>query len=117
MDQSFRRELMEEMQSLRTVDCHSHTALRRVYYESGEKNLFNLMSYFEREIYSVAGKGSGQLHEGAASDEERWQRLKPVLSRSQPALRDDGSPRRSCQPLGPPPGQAGRAPSFAPAGA
>lgn len=82
MDESFRRELLDEMQAIKTVDCHSHTCLRRVYYESGEKNLFNLMSYFEREIYSVAGKGSAQLYEGAASDEERWQRLKPVLDRA-----------------------------------
>jgi len=82
MNHSFRQELLQAMQSVRTVDSHSHTCLRRVYYESGERNLFNLMSYFEREILSATGQSSDQLYAGAASDEERWARLKPVLDRT-----------------------------------
>ncbi len=82
MSAAFRRRLLEEMQGFRTVDCHSHTALRSAYYEAGGKNLFNLMSYFERDIESVTGSSSQQLYADAASDEERWERLKPVLART-----------------------------------
>ena len=82
MNTTFRTRLLDEMRALRTVDCHSHTALRSAYYEAGEKTLFSLMSYFEREVASVTGVGSPQLYEGAATDEERWQRLKPVLQRA-----------------------------------
>jgi len=82
MPTPFRARLLEEMRTLRTVDCHSHTALRSEYYAAGERTLFSLMSYFEREVDSVTGGGSGQLYAGTATDEERWQRLKPVLQRA-----------------------------------
>jgi predicted TIM-barrel fold metal-dependent hydrolase len=79
---TFRDRLLEAMQSLRTVDCHSHTCLRRAYYESGEKNLFNLMAYFERDIQGATGQSSGQLYAPAASAEERWAILRGVLART-----------------------------------
>nr|MBC8457180.1 hypothetical protein [Deltaproteobacteria bacterium] len=82
MKNELRKELLHEMESIRTVDCHSHTQLKRDYYNSGEKNLFNMMSYFERDFQGVAGKGSGQLYSDASSDEEKWEILKRVLSRS-----------------------------------
>jgi len=82
MSDKFREELLETMQNIRTIDCHSHTCLKSAYYKSGPRNLFNLMSYYEREINSATGKGSGQLYEGAKSDAERWERLKPVLQRT-----------------------------------
>jgi predicted TIM-barrel fold metal-dependent hydrolase len=82
MKDGLREELLHEMESIRTVDCHSHTQLRRDYYRSGEKNLFNMMAYFERDIQSVTGKSSAQLYADASSDEERWEILKGVLSRS-----------------------------------
>ena len=83
MSERFRQELLDRMQQIRTVDCHSHTALKSEYYNLGRRDLFNLMSYYEREIMSATGKGSGQLYEGTSSDEERWERLKPVLARTE----------------------------------
>jgi predicted TIM-barrel fold metal-dependent hydrolase len=82
MSNEFREELLEAMQGIRTIDCHSHTALKSEYYKSGPRNLFNLMSYYEREINAATGKGSGQLYAGVESDAERWERLKPVIERT-----------------------------------
>lgn len=82
MSDIFREELLEAMQEIRTIDCHSHTCLKRDYYKSGTRNLFNLMSYYDREIHSATGKGSDQLYAGARSDAERWERLKPVIQRT-----------------------------------
>ena len=44
---TLRDRLLEEMRSLRTVDCHSHTNLRRDYC-ARKHNLFSLRSYFNR---------------------------------------------------------------------
>lgn len=77
-----RERLSQEMESIRTVDCHSHTALKREYYEFPERSLFTMMAYYEREIQNATGKSSAQLYEGAQSDGERWERLKPVLART-----------------------------------
>jgi predicted TIM-barrel fold metal-dependent hydrolase len=82
MSNAFREELLEAMQQIRTIDCHSHTTLKSGYYRSGQRNLFNLMSYYEREINAATGKGSGQLYAGAESDAQRWERLKPVVERT-----------------------------------
>ncbi len=82
MNDRFREELLEAMQQIRTIDCHSHTTLKSGYYTSGQRDLFNLMSYYEREINAATGKGSGQLYAGAESDAERWERLKPVVERT-----------------------------------
>jgi len=82
MSDKFREELLEAMQEIRTIDCHSHTNLKSGYYKAGPRNLFNLMSYYEREIGSATGKGSGELYAGATSDAERWERLKPVVDRT-----------------------------------
>jgi len=79
MDNNFRDELLDIMRSIRTVDCHSHTCLRKEYYSAGTRDLFNLMTYFERDIQGTTGKSSGQLYENASSDEERWQIFKSVL--------------------------------------
>lgn len=82
MDNNFRDELLETMRSIHTVDCHSHTCLRRDYYKSRKRNLFNLMSYFERDIQGSTDKSSAQLYKDASSDEERWRLFKKVLSRT-----------------------------------
>lgn len=82
MNHAFRDRLLEAMQSLRTVDCHSHTCLRREYYRSGRKDLFTLMSYFERDLQGATGQSSSQLYAQATSDEERWTLLKGVLART-----------------------------------
>ncbi|MGD8239406.1 MAG: hypothetical protein PVH68_12685 [Armatimonadota bacterium] len=81
MSNSLRERLLDEMKSIRTVDCHSHTALRREYYEIEERSLFTMMAYFAREIDNATGAGSGQLYKGAKSDGERWERLRGVLDR------------------------------------
>ena len=76
---SLRDRLLADMRAVKTVDCHSHTMLRREYYDAGGFGLFSLTSYFERDIASTAG---GNLYQGAADDQERWQRLKGVLAKS-----------------------------------
>jgi uncharacterized protein len=82
MDNSFRDELLETMRQIRTIDCHSHTTLKSGYYSMGQLNLFNLMSYYEREIGAATGKGLGQLCADAKSDAEKWQILKSVVERT-----------------------------------
>jgi len=79
---ALRERLLDEMQGLRTVDCHSHTMLRREYEALTDRSLFSMMSYFDREINSATGLSAGQLYEGCRTDAERWERLKPVLSRT-----------------------------------
>jgi hypothetical protein len=82
MSNSFREELLEAMQGIKTIDCHSHTTLKSGYYNAGQLNLFNLMSYYEREIHSATGKGLGELCADAKTDAERWQILKSVVERT-----------------------------------
>ncbi|MFQ6097001.1 MAG: hypothetical protein ACE5O2_04680, partial [Armatimonadota bacterium] len=77
-----RDRLLAEMESLPTVDCHSHTSLRRDYYAAGPRTLFSLMAYFEREVQSVTGKGSQQLYASAKTDRARWRALKKVIGRA-----------------------------------
>lgn len=78
-DNSLRRQLLSELEKIKTVDCHSHTHLRRTYYETGGFDLFSLMSYFQRDIDSTAGEA---IYQGAKTDEERWLRLRAVLGKS-----------------------------------
>ena len=78
-DNSFRQQLLSELGAVKTVDCHSHTHLRRSYYEAGGFDLFSLTSYFERDIVSTAGDA---IYQGAKTDEERWLRLEKVLRKS-----------------------------------
>ncbi|MGQ9610870.1 MAG: amidohydrolase family protein [bacterium] len=82
MSKVFREELFEAMREIRTIDCHSHTILKRDYYKSGQFNLFNLMSYYEREIGATTGKSSGQLYASAKSELEKWNMLKSVIERT-----------------------------------
>ncbi len=43
---SVRERILEELESLETVDCHSHTMLRRNYYRAkGGYDLFSIMGY------------------------------------------------------------------------
>jgi predicted TIM-barrel fold metal-dependent hydrolase len=78
--QSVRKRILGELESLETVDCHSHTMLRRNYYRAeGGYDLFGLMSYFTRDIQATAGEN---IYEGTTTDEERWRRLKPVLEKT-----------------------------------
>ena len=77
--QRLRESLLQELRGLRTVDCHSHTMLRREYYAAGGFDLFTLTSYFERDIATTAGGG---IYAGTNSDAERWERLKAVLAKA-----------------------------------
>jgi len=77
---SARERILEELESLETVDCHSHTMLRRDYYGvEGGHDLFGIMGYFSRDIHSTAGE---DIYKGARTDEERWARLRAVLARA-----------------------------------
>ncbi len=82
MNDALRDELVAEMEAIQTVDCHSHTALRAKYYEAGPRSLFTISSYFDRDIQSVTGRGTQELYEGCETDEQRWERLKPVLAKA-----------------------------------
>lgn len=82
MSKVFREELLEAMREIRTIDCHSHTILKRDYYKSGQFSLFNLMSYYEREIGAATGKSSGQLYASAKTELEKWNMLKSVIERT-----------------------------------
>ena len=79
---ALREELLHEMQALRTVDCHSHTCRPGVYREGAPMSLFSYTSYFDRTIDSVTGASPARLYEGCTTDEQRWQRLKPVLAKA-----------------------------------
>ena len=72
-----RERLLEAMERVATVDCHSHTMLERDYKAKGGFNLFNLMSYFGRDIVGVLGT---TLPGG--TDDERWAMLKGVLDKA-----------------------------------
>ncbi len=78
---TFRQRLLDEMESLTTVDCHSHTMLRREYEAVPVRDLFTLGAYFDRDIGGLTGKGGRQLYAGAENDAERWRRLRAVLAR------------------------------------
>ena len=82
---SFRQRLLDEMVAVPTVDCHSHTLLRREYeaVAAEERNLFTITSYFRRDEASIVELGHERSLAGARSDEERWQRLKPIIGRAQ----------------------------------
>jgi uncharacterized protein len=80
-DHPFRQHLLDEMAALPTVDCHSHTILRREYEGRRPLDLFTLTSYFDRDISALTGQSAAALYDGAATDAERWQRLRGVLAR------------------------------------
>jgi uncharacterized protein len=77
----FRQRLLDEMAAGPVVDCHSHTMLRREYEARGERSLFTIGSYFERDLSALAGRPAAELYAGAADDAERWRRLRGVLAR------------------------------------
>ncbi len=75
-----RERLLAEMESLRTVDCHSHTMLEREYRKAAPFDLFNFMSYFNRDIETVAGRPAGEALAGK-TDDERWAKLRAILDK------------------------------------
>lgn len=82
MDGRFRDEVLAEMQSIPTVDCHSHTIRPSAYFDAGPRSLFSFTSYFDRTIDSVTGAPASRLYEGCTTDAQRWQRVKPVLAKA-----------------------------------
>ena len=76
---TLRAQILSELEGIKTVDCHSHTQLRRQYYAASGFDLFTMTSYFERDIATTAG---GPIYDGATTDEARWERLKAVLEKS-----------------------------------
>lgn len=76
---SLRDDLLAEMRSVRTVDCHSHTASKAEYGQEAPLDLFRLQAYFPREIEAIAGPDP---YAGADSDEERWRRLEAILDKA-----------------------------------
>ena len=79
---TLRDRLLDEMRSMRTVDCHSHTELRRDYYAM-PRDLFTMRSYFNREIAAQMGVADYQyntVYGDCKSDEERWSRLQSAIA-------------------------------------
>lgn len=77
----FYERFLERMQEINTVDCHSHTLLRREYYAM-ERNLFSMRSYFNREIQAVFGSSGLEYDSiyGGKTDEECWKMLKKAIA-------------------------------------
>jgi len=76
MTVNVRDRLLEEMASMRIVDCHSHTQLRSQYYALPERNLFRIMHYFSREMQALLGAAHvtvslGERIDGRVDDEAR----------------------------------------------
>jgi len=79
-----RQRLLERMAALKIVDCHSHTELQSVYYQS-QRDLFAMRSHFNREIQGQVGCEGIEyedVYAGCASDEERWALLRSVIDRA-----------------------------------
>ncbi|MBM4078835.1 MAG: hypothetical protein FJ278_03980 [Planctomycetes bacterium] len=79
---NFRERLLDDMASIRTVDCHSHTSLKSAYYKAGPRNLFNLISYFARDVDSVRSSFGPPPFPSPKTEDEQWQNLKAVLGRA-----------------------------------
>lgn len=79
---NLRQHLLEEMGTIHTVDCHSHTDSPKVYYENGPYDVFTLMSYFNREIQAITGKTSEELFQNVISDADRWDILRNIIART-----------------------------------
>ncbi|MDP6779018.1 MAG: hypothetical protein QGI83_19850, partial [Candidatus Latescibacteria bacterium] len=84
MSNGFRDELLAAMTEIETVDCHSHTCLRREYYESVPHDIFELaaQSYYGRDIAGTTGRGAEQIFADASTDEEKWEILKGILAQT-----------------------------------
>ena len=78
-DGAFRQRLLDEMAAIQTVDCHSHTMLRREYEQQRERSLFTIHSYFARDFAALTGRPWSSLAEG--DDEARWALLRDALAR------------------------------------
>ena len=81
MREQLRDRLIEYMESLRTIDCHSHTALSSQYYAQ-KHDLFNLMAYFARDIAGVNEQYGWPQIESLPDDAAKWAALKKVLDRA-----------------------------------
>ena len=94
----FRQRLLDEMAAGPVVDCHSHTMLRREYEARGERSLFTIGSYFERDLSALAGRPAAELYAGAADDAERWRRLRGCWpgGATSPTGATTWSPTRGC---------------------
>ena len=81
MPEGLRDRLLAELDSIRTVDCHSHTCVSTGYADAAPLDLFRLMSYFAREIEGVLGVAPDQAYSDTKSDAEKWEVLKGVVER------------------------------------
>ena len=62
---SVKQEILEQLESIQTVDCHSHTGSEATYKESPPQHLFHLLGYFKREVSYITGLPyRGELPEG-----------------------------------------------------
>jgi len=75
-----RQEILDLLTSLRTVDGHSHTALRSQYESHLPKRLFDYMGYFGRELAYLAE--TAYKAPAPDDDEAAWKRLRHALERA-----------------------------------
>lgn len=75
---SKREELIARMQECSIVDCHSHTKSPETYYKEGPFSIFNLNSYWERDIVGLADM---QALNACTTDEQRWEIFKGALEK------------------------------------
>ena len=76
-----RQRLLDHIESVRTVDCHSHTDLSTEYAKK-KLDLFSMMAYFARDIASVVEQSELLAPASLADDAARWDALKEILDRS-----------------------------------
>ena len=77
-----RQRLLAAMTSIRTVDAHAHTKLRRHYYATTPRDFFSITHYFSREVLGMTGQTQPDYLASAATAQDRWDRLRPLLARA-----------------------------------
>jgi predicted TIM-barrel fold metal-dependent hydrolase len=80
--EQLRHRLLDAMASVRTVDAHSHTKLRRHYYATTPRDFFSIAHYFAREVQGMTGLTQPEYLASATTADERWALFEPILARA-----------------------------------
>jgi len=76
------KRIHKEIEKIRVIDSHSHMTSEENYYKQN-LSIFNMVSYYGRDIQSTAGKAVGELLHGAKADEEKWKRFSEVILKTE----------------------------------
>ena len=78
---SLRNRLLAELKRTPVVDCHSHTQNPEDYYKR-HLGLFNLGSYFTRDLTGILGTDPIEAFRKKRTDGARWKLLKDLLDKA-----------------------------------